>query len=98
MWPRVIVFEAEVFVFEVEYALYIGIKHHSWQLARCAGELQSGLVEVVKIKVGVTRGVDELSRLQTGYLRHHLQKQCIGCNVERNSEECIGRTLVQLQA
>ena len=42
--------------------------------------------------------MDEISGFQSGDLRHHLQEQGIGSNVEGHSLKNVRTTLVQLQA
>lgn len=46
----------------------------------------------------IAEGMHKLSRLKTRNLRHHHGKQSVGGDVEGNSEEAVGRALVELQA
>ena len=40
----------------------------------------------------------EIPCFQSGHLRHHLQEQCVRCDIERHSQENISAALVKLQA
>lgn len=79
---RIVVLKLEVFVFETEDVLYIGIDTHGGQRTWVAGELQFHLFEVVHVDVCVAQCVDEVSGLQPCHLCHHLQQQCIGGDIE----------------
>ena len=68
---RVITLQLEILIFEVKYALYIGINDHLGQWTRLAGKLQTGLFQMVQIEVGITCGMDEITRFEACYLRHH---------------------------
>jgi len=68
---RVIVFELEVIVGEVKYALHIGIYDHARQFSRFARQLQVDLLEVVVVDVCVTKSVHEVACLEPRHLRHH---------------------------
>ena len=62
---RVVAHEREVLVAEVEQmTVTSGLSSQSRQRARLAGELQSGLLEVVAVEVGVAEGVDEVAGLE----------------------------------
>ena len=98
MRPRVISFELEILVFEIKDILYVGIDYHSGQRTRRARELQFGLLEVIEIEVCVASGMDKVACLQSRHLCHHLQEESVGGDVERHTEECVGRALVELQA
>lgn len=74
-----------------------GLMRIGGQRPRGARELQSGLLQVVEVEMGVARGVDELARLEPRDLGHHLQQQGVGGDVERHTEEGVGRPLVELE-
>ena len=97
MWPGVIALQLEVLVFEVEDALHVRIDLHRGQLTRLTCQLQTGLIEVVQIEVGVASGVDKLTRLQSANLSHHHAEQRIRCDVEGHTQEGVGRALIELQ-
>jgi hypothetical protein len=69
---------------------------HGGQGAGVAAELQVHLLQMVKIEVGVTQGVDKLTRLQIRHLGHHLQQERIGSDIERHAQENVGAALVEL--
>ena len=47
--------------------------------------------------MSVARGVNELSGFQATDLRNHHEQERITGNVERNAEESVGGTLIELQ-
>ena len=51
---------------------------------------------MVQVDVGVAGGVDELTGLQATDLSDHHCQQCVGGDVERDSEEGVGAALVEL--
>ena len=93
----IVVDELEVLVLEVEERLDVGVDLHLGQGTGLTGELETGLLEVVQIEMGVTRGMDEVTGLETCHLCHHHEEQGIGGNVEGYAEEGVGRTLVELE-
>ena len=72
MGPGVVANEFEVFVVEVEDVLDVGVDLHDGQGTRVAGELQTGLLEVVQIEVGVARSMDKVAWFEACDLCHHL--------------------------
>ena len=95
--PRVIALKLKVLIFEVEQVLDIGVQLHLGQRARCARELQVSLLKVVEVEVSVACGVYKIASLKPCYLSHHHEQQSIRSDVERHTEEGIGRTLVELK-
>ena len=93
---RVVAFEREILVLEVEQVLHRGIDAHRSQFARLARELFARLVEVIKVKVGIAEGVDEIAELESADLRDHHRQQRIRSDVERHAEENIGAALIKL--
>ena len=83
MWMRIIAYQLEVLILEVEEALHIGVDLHGGQWTRLTGELQLSLFDMVQLEVGVARGVDKVTRLITRYLCHHLEQQGIRGDVKR---------------
>ena len=61
MWPRVVALQLEVFVAEREEVLHVGVYLHARQWSRSACELQSSLVEMVEIEMGVASCVYEFA-------------------------------------
>ena len=95
-WIRIIIYEFEILVLEIEDALHIRIYLHLRELARLAGELQGHLLEVICINMGITGSVNEFSRLQTAYLCDHHGQESIGSDIERHTEEHIRTALIKL--
>ncbi len=73
--PRVVSFQTEVFIFEVEQALNVLVQNHSRQLSRCTCELQTGLIQMVKIQMCVAGGMYEVAGFQSCHLCHHHEQQ-----------------------
>lgn len=71
----IIVNEGEVLVLEVKDILYVWIQNHPGQRTGLTTELQMDLLHVVGVDVRITRGMDELTRLQTADLRHHHREE-----------------------
>ena len=69
--PRMIVDKLEVLIFEVEYALDVWVYEHLWQRARLTAELETGVLQVFKVQVGIAGSVDKLTGLEPCDLCHH---------------------------
>ncbi len=97
MRPGVVVLYCEVLEAEVEEVLHVGIDHKAGQRARFAGKLEARLVEVVEVEVGIARRMHELARLEATHLRHHREQEGVAGDVERHTQERVGRSLVELE-
>ena len=53
---------------------------------------------MVQIDVGVSCGVDKLTRLQVANLGYHHGEKSVGCDVKRNPEESVRTALIKLAA
>ena len=51
---------------------------------------------MVQIDVGVSCGVDKLTRLQVANLGYHHGEKSVGCDVKRNPEESVRASLIKL--
>ena len=71
VWVRIVVFEGEILIFEVEDALHIGIDAHRREWPRLARQLFPHLLEVVGVDVGIAKRVDKLAGFKSGHLSHH---------------------------
>lgn len=60
------------------------------------GKLLADLFEMVGVNVGIAESMDEIARLQAANLRHHHREQRVTRDVERDTEEAVGATLVKL--
>ena len=90
MRPWVVANKFKIFVCEILKFLDVGVEAHSGQWSRGAGELQPHLVQVIEVNVCVARGVDEVACLIPRHLRHHLQQESVGSDVEWYAQERVG--------
>ena len=67
----IVVLEGEILIFEVEYALHVGIDAHSGERSRVARQLFLHLLEVVGLDVSIAKRVDKLAGFKSGHLSHH---------------------------
>ena len=51
---------------------------------------------MVAVQMGIAAGPDEITDLQIALLRHHMHQQRIAGDIERQAEEHIAGTLIQL--
>ena len=91
---RVVVFEMEIVVSEVENALYVGIDNHAGKGSRLSGKLNIDLLEMIVLDMSIAEGMNEVACFKSGDLCHHHKEQCVRCYVERHTEEYIGAALV----
>ena len=96
MWMWIVTLQLEVLELEVEEILNVGVDNHTWQGTWLAGKLQLGLLYMVQVQVSVASGVDKVACLETSYLSHHLQQECIAGDVEWYTKEGVGRALIEL--
>ena len=94
MW--IVVCQLKIFILEVENAFYLRVQRHVRQRTGITGQLQLNLLQMVVVDVCVAQGMYEIARFQAGHLRHHLEQQGVGSNVERYAEEDVGTTLIEL--
>lgn len=74
------------------------INLHFWKWKRLPAELEIGLLQMVRVKVEIAKGVYEFARFVTTNLRHHHGEEGIGGDVKWDSQEKIGAALVKLAA
>ena len=96
MWVWIVVVETEVIETEAVDFSDFRVDPEFRQWPRFTGELEAGLFEVVGVEVDVTKGVNKVAWFVVADVGHHGGKQCVGGDVERNSEEEVGATLVEL--
>ena len=94
----VVAFEREILEDEILEAAAFWIENHAGEGAAVAGELEAGLVEVVRVEVEVAEGVDELAGAEVADLRDHQGEEGVGGDVEGDAEEEVGAALVELAA
>ena len=93
---RIVVEKFEVFVFEVEDAIDAWIDVHLRDNTRRSAELQLRLFKVIRIKMSVTKSVDEIAQRQTCHLCNHHRQRSIRRDVEWDTKKDIGTALVKL--
>ena len=91
-----VVNEFEIFKFEIKDVFHLGIDLHLRESIGFAGELKPDLIQMVVVDMCITKSMDEISGLESGYLGHHQGEQGIGSNVEWNAQKHIRTSLVQL--
>ena len=96
MRVRIVSDQFYVFVAKVKQAFDARIKAERGQGSKVATQLKANLVRMVGINMGVAKAVDEVADFKAEVLRHHVQQQCVGGNVEWNPQENIGGALVEL--
>ena len=65
---------------------------------RRSRELQLHLIEVVPINVSVTERMDQLTGLKLTHLRDHHRQERVARDVEGDTQEEVGRALIELAA
>lgn len=94
MW--IVILQREIVVREGKDVIDLRVEPHSGLRPRLTSQLKFYLLEVVAVDVQVTDGEDELTRLEVRDLCYHQGEQRVRRYVERQSEEKISRTLVEL--
>ena len=98
VWVRIVLYQCEIIVLEIKDIVSEWIQYHLRKRTRLTGKLQLNLLQMVVVDVRIAQGMYEIACLQAGYLRHHLEQQGIGGDVERYAKENVGTTLVELEA
>lgn len=98
MWVGVVASEGEIVEIEVEDAILLGVEGHRGQRSGVAGKLQTALVDVIVVDVGVAEGVNEIAGLETTGLGNHHGEEGVAGNVEGDAKEYVGGALVELAA
>src|SRR5688572_5884989 len=93
---RIVALEREIAELELEDRLHGGIDGHGRQRTRLALELESGLLEMVRVEMRVAEGVDEFSWLEVRGLRDHHGQERERSDVERDAEKDVGAALIHL--
>ena len=94
----VVALQREILIDKIENTFFIRIDLHDRKLLRLSLELKTYLFQMVFINMGITQRVDEVATLQISHLRYHLQQKCVRRNVERDSEENVCASLIELEA
>ena len=95
---RIITAEREVLVTKSANVAHRGIESHLRQGSGLAGQLLLRLIEVIRIEVQVTKGMDEITGDESADLRHHLGKKGVAGDVEWDTEKNVRAALIELAA
>ncbi len=93
---RIVTFESEVFVFEIEEIFHVGVQCHHGKSTWFAGELELGLLDMIRVEMEVAKGVDELAGLEVADLSDHEGEDGVASDVEGHAQEEVGAALVEL--
>src|SRR5262249_13543828 len=96
MRVRLIANKLKVRVLEFKYRFDSGIQLHHRRRIGFPRDLNSCLLQVVEVKVGVAEGMYEFTRFESAYMRDHHGKQRVGGNVEGRAQEDVGGPLIKL--
>src|ERR1035437_7084301 len=88
--------QCEVGFDEVVDSLAVRVDQEPGECPWRSGQLKPRLVEVVEIEVGVAQGVDQVAGLELTDLGDHHRQQRVGRDVRSETEEYVGRALVEL--
>ncbi len=80
----------------VEDGIGLSLDRQLRQGPRLTRELQRSLLHMVGVEVHITPGPDEVAHFQVTLLSHHVSQQSIAGDIERQAEEDITATLVEL--
>lgn len=95
VWMRLIAFEREILETEIVDIVDIWIDAHCRERIWLTCNLLMHLVEVIKIDMRVAESVYELPWLKAAHLRDHHGKEGVGSDIERDTEEDVGRALIE---
>src|SRR5215207_10417663 len=96
MGMALIAYNVEILEAEIIDAAHIAFDNQPGQGQGLARELFARLFEVIGIKMGIAKGVDEFAGLQAGHMRDHMGEKRVRGDVERHTDENVGGTLVEL--
>src|SRR5207253_10042953 len=90
MRVRVVIFDDEIVGLVAEKTLAAVLDHQLRQRTRLASELQSRLLEVVRVEMAIATRPDESPRRETALARQHVRQKRVRGDVERHAEEQVG--------
>ena len=91
-----IAIDLEIFIAELVDLGHSITQLKSWKLPWLPRQLLLRLLKVVIVKVEISKGVNELARLQSGDLSNHLSQERIAGDVEGHSKKDVSTALIQL--
>ena len=92
----IVVFEREVLDLEGVDVADLRIDPHGGEWMDLAGELELGLLEVIRVEVQVAEGVHEVAWFVAEDLRNHHGEDCVARDIEGDAEKEICAALVEL--
>ena len=66
--PRMVIFQLEILILKIKDILNVRIYHHTWKFSWFTCELQFHLLNMIKIYVRISCGIDKIPWLKTTYL------------------------------
>ena len=90
MRMRIIVNQLKILELKLEDRFFISIDQHARQIASSPAQLQFGLLEMIELKMGITKGMNKITWIEITHLRHHHCQKRIRGNIERNTQKHIG--------
>ena len=96
MRVALVIEQLKIVELEIKDGSHVRIDLHLRQRKGLARKLQSGLVQMVEVEMGIAKGVDEVTGLVAGHLGHHHGQQGVGGDVERHAQKDVGAALVKL--
>jgi hypothetical protein len=93
---RVVTDEFEIFENKLVDVFDRRIQFYARQGSEIAGKLLARLVKMVVVEMQITKCVDEIAWLKINDLGHHHREQRVRCDIEWDTQEEIGATLIKL--
>lgn len=95
-WVMGVIDKFEVRKSELVDVSLFGIQLQEREWMRNSFQLVLQRLDMIRIDVSVSKGVDELTALETTDLGEHASQQCITRDIEGNSKTQVTRSLVHL--
>src|SRR5271165_851959 len=95
---RIVPDQLDVFVAKILQPLRHTTKTQNRQRARRAAQLLTDLLEMIPIDMDISERMNKFSGRQPAHRRNHPGQQCIGRNVERDTQKQVSAPLIQLTA
>ena len=88
--------QGEIGKIEIKNGFDRGIELHAGQGIGFSFQLQAGLLEMIAVEMGIAEADNKFAGLKVTHLRHHQGEQGVRGDVEGQTKEDIGRTLIEL--
>src|SRR5437762_5691134 len=96
MRVRLIAGDLEILEAERIDLLHVALDDETRQRQGHAFQLLVGLIEMIEIEMRITERMHELASFEAADMSDHVGEQRIGCDVERNTDEYVAGTLIEL--